>query len=96
MSASSSPSSWTATAPRAFRRFEGTVAGIDEITACWALGGGFDYLMEVVTRDIAAYQAVMDSLLERRAGVARYFTYVVTKPVKDAPPPLSALLDGSS
>jgi Lrp/AsnC family transcriptional regulator of ectoine degradation len=75
-----------------FRRFEGTIAGIEEITACWALGGGFDYLMEVVTPDIADYQALMDSLLERRAGVARYFTYVVTKDIKDAPPPLSALL----
>lgn len=79
-----------------FRRFEGTIAALDEITGCWALGGGFDYLLEVVTRDIAAYQALMDGLLERRAGVARYFTYVVTKAVKDAPPPLAALLDGSS
>ena len=79
-----------------FRRFEGTVAEMEEITACWALGGGFDYLMEVVTGDIAAYQALMDSLLERRAGVARYYTYVVTKAVKDAPAPLATLLGGSS
>ena len=78
-----------------FRRFEGIIAGLDEVTGCWALGGGFDYLMEVVTRDIATYQALMDGLLKRRAGVARYYTYVVTKAVKDAPPPLAALPDGS-
>lgn len=79
-----------------FQAFERTIAGIDEITACWALGGGFDYLMQVVTTDIASYQALMDRLLESRAGLRRYFTYIVTKDVKDAAPPLAALLAGSS
>jgi len=79
-----------------FRMFERTVAGIDAITACWALGGGFDYLMQVVTTDIAAYQALMDDLLDRRAGLRRYFTYIVTKDIKDAAPPLAAILAGSS
>ena len=79
-----------------FRIFERTVARHDEITACWSLGGGFDYLMLVVTPDIAAYQTLMDGLLESRAGLRRYFTYIVTKEVKDAAPPLAALLAGSS
>lgn len=79
-----------------FQSFERAIAGIDEITGCWALGGGFDYLLLVICPDIAAYQSLMDALLERRVGVTRYFTYIVTKRVKDAPPPLSALRDGSS
>jgi len=79
-----------------FRIFERTVARHDEITACWSLGGGYDYLMLVVTPDIAAYQTLMDGLLESRAGLRRYFTYIVTKEVKDAAPPLAALLAGSS
>lgn len=79
-----------------FQIFERTVARIDGITACWALGGGFDYLMMVIAPDIAAYQSLMDGLLQSRAGVKRYFTYVVTKDVKDAPAPLAALIGESS
>lgn len=66
----------------AFRRFEAHVQEMPEVTACWALGGGFDYLMQVVVRDIELYQSLMDDLLEADVGLARYFTYVVTKDVK--------------
>lgn len=65
-----------------FRAFEDAIARYDEIIACWALGGGFDYLVQVVTRDIDSYQRLVDALLENDIGLARYFTYVVTKPVK--------------
>jgi Lrp/AsnC family transcriptional regulator, regulator of ectoine-degradation genes len=76
-----------------FRAFEDAVKRYDEVTACWALGGGFDYLMQIVTRDIDAYQRLMDAMLDARIGLARYFTYIVTKPVKGpAPPPLEVLL----
>ena len=67
-----------------FPHFEQAVQAHDEITGCWALGGGFDYLLQVVARDIDAYQRLIDTLLEARIGLARYYTYVVTKPVKDA------------
>ena len=77
-----------------FQTFERAIGEIDEITGCWALGGGFDYLLQVVTRDIDSYQRLIDRLLARRVGLARYFTYVVTKAVKEnGPPPLGALLD---
>lgn len=77
----------------AFRIFETAVQRHEEIIACWALGGGFDYLLQVVARDIEAYQALIDVMLEARIGLARYFTYVVTKPVKQGTlPPLHLLL----
>ena len=77
-----------------FRQFEDEIRRRDEITACWALGGGFDYILQIVTRDIDAYQRLVDELLEARIGLARYFTYVVTKPVKGAGvPPLRLLAD---
>ncbi len=77
----------------AFRVFEAHVQKLPEITACWALGGGFDYLMQVVARDIETYQALMDAILEADVGLARYFTYVVTKDVKPgAAPPFDQLL----
>lgn len=74
-----------------FDRFERVIARNDEITGCWAIGGGFDYLIQVVTSDIDSYQALIDTVLEERAGVSRYFSYIVTKPIKDAPPPFDAL-----
>ncbi len=77
-----------------FRAFEAAMQRYDEVTGCWALGGGYDYLMQVVTRDIDCYQALIDALLEARLGVARYYSYIVTKPVKTgAPPPFAALLE---
>lgn len=65
-----------------FQLFERAVERLDEIVACWAVGGGFDYILQIVTRDIDSYQRLVDHLLEARVGLARYFTYVVTKPVK--------------
>lgn len=77
-----------------FQAFEQAIASYDEILSCWALGGGFDYLMHVVTRDIDSYQRLIDDLLARRAGLARYFTYIVTKPVKhSASLPFELLMD---
>lgn len=76
-----------------FQIFERTVARIEEITGAWAIGGGYDYLLQVVTRDVASFQDLMDSLLESRAGVRRYFSYIVTKPVKELPPALGLLRD---
>lgn len=74
-----------------FQTFERTVARIGAITGCWAIGGGYDYLMQVVAPDIAAFQALMDDLLDSRAGLRRYFSYIVTKPVKDLPPATALL-----
>lgn len=79
-----------------FRAFEAAMQRYDEVTACWALGGGFDYLLQIVTRDIDAYQRLIDEMLDARIGLSRYFTYVVTKPVKGAGvPPLDILLGNS-
>lgn len=65
-----------------FQTFERAVQPLDEVVACWAVGGGFDYILQLVTADIDSYQRLVDHLLDARVGLARYFTYVVTKPVK--------------
>lgn len=75
-----------------FQVFERVLAPLDEVVACWAVGGGFDYILQIVTRDIDSYQRLVDHLLEARVGLARYFTYVVTKPVKQGPLPFERLL----
>lgn len=75
-----------------FQIFERAMARHEEVVGCWALGGGFDYLLNVVTPSIDSYQRLIDGLLETNIGLKRYFTYIVTKEVKAAPPPLAALL----
>jgi Lrp/AsnC family transcriptional regulator of ectoine degradation len=46
-----------------------------------------------VTRDIDAYQRLVDAMLDAQIGLARYFTYVVTKRVKGpSVPPIELLL----
>jgi Lrp/AsnC family transcriptional regulator of ectoine degradation len=66
-----------------FERFEAAIRRIPEIVDCQATGGGIDYVMKVVVRDIDAYQRLMDGLLEQGLEIERYYSYIVTKTVKD-------------
>lgn len=66
-----------------FDRFERAIKKVPEVVACWSVGGGVDYVLKVMARDIDAYQRLVDSLLQREIGIDRYFTYIVTKTVKD-------------
>lgn len=76
-----------------FQRFEAAIRAEPAIVACDATGGGIDYFLRVVTRDIAAYQHLIDRLLAADLGIDRYFTYIVTKSVKEgACLPFSQLL----
>lgn len=70
-----------------FEVFERAVRRVPEIVECLATGGGIDYLLKVVTKDIDAYQRLIDELLSAGIGVDRYFTYVVTRTVKTAAQP---------
>lgn len=78
-----------------FERFESAVAGMEEIIACWSVGGGVDYFLKLVTKDIDTYQRVIDRMLAAEIGIDRYFTYIVTKAVKeDAPLPMTLFSGG--
>lgn len=75
-----------------FRAFEAAIQTYEEVISCWAVGGGYDYLLQIVTRDIDSYQRLIDAMLESHIGLSQYSTYVVTKPVKCAGmPPFAAL-----
>lgn len=79
-----------------FDRFERAVAATPEIVACWSVGGGVDYILKIMAADIDAYQRLVDGLLDRDLGIDRYFTYIVTKTVKeDTVLPLATLLPPS-
>jgi Lrp/AsnC family transcriptional regulator of ectoine degradation len=66
-----------------FERFERAISSIPEIVACWSVGGGVDYILKIMTPNIDAYQRLIDGLLDRDLGIERYFTYIVTKTVKE-------------
>ena len=76
-----------------FARFEAIIDEIPEIFECFAVGGGIDYIIKVMARDIDSYQALVDGILSSDAGVQRYWTYFVTKPVKEEPPPLYPMVE---
>lgn len=42
----------------------------------------------MVTTDIDSYQRLIDALLEAEIGIDRYFTYIVTKTIKQTGFPL--------
>lgn len=77
-----------------FARFEQAVKNIPEVVVCHAVGGGIDYVLQIVVRNISHYQDIIDDLLTREIGISVYFTYVVTKVVKRYEGyPLAKLLD---
>ncbi|QJQ95804.1 MULTISPECIES: Lrp/AsnC family transcriptional regulator [Halomonadaceae] len=78
-----------------FQRFEAVVMETPEVTECVAVGGGVDYLIKIEADSIDAYQRLIDAWLMSEIGIERYFTYIVTKTVKQTQPPLS-LLDRTS
>ncbi|MBD3895673.1 Lrp/AsnC family transcriptional regulator [Halomonas sp. ML-15] len=71
-----------------FQRFEALVHATPEVTECVAVGGGVDYLLKVEAESIDAYQRLIDAWLVSEVGIERYFTYIVTKTVKQQAPPI--------
>lgn len=76
-----------------FIKFEASIRNIDEILECHLVSGGYDYLLRFITRNIAHYQELMESILDRNIGVEKYFSYIVIKsPIIKNTLPLRTLL----
>lgn len=77
-----------------FRRFERAIEKIPEVVECWAVGGGVDYVLRFAVPSVDAYQALIERLLQADVGIQRYWTYIVTKPIKPfAGIPIAQLLE---
>jgi len=74
-----------------FLRFEHAITDIPQVVECWAVGGGIDYLCKVVVPHLEDYQTLVESLLKQQVGIRRYYSYVVTAPVKNEPVPVELL-----
>lgn len=79
-----------------FTRFERAIAAVPQVIECWAVGGGIDYLCKVVVPSLVDYQQLVEQLLKQKIGIRRYYTYVVTAPVKDEPIPIQLLAGAST
>ena len=75
-----------------FLKFEDSIRTIDEVIECHLISGGYDYLLKFLTRGVAHYQSVIENILEREIGVAKYFSYIVIKtPIEKLHYPLAKL-----
>ena len=77
-----------------FRRFEQAILDNDHVTGCWAVGGGIDYLLRIVAKDVESYQLMVDEMLSSDIGLKRYYSYIMTKAIKEGPDfPLSLIAE---
>ncbi|MCK0744534.1 Lrp/AsnC family transcriptional regulator [Chromohalobacter nigrandesensis] len=78
-----------------FLRFEQEIRQVDEVMECHLISGGYDYLLRFITRSIAHYQQVIETLVENEIGIAKYFSYIVIKtPINKEQLPLRELMKG--
>lgn len=65
-----------------FLRFERLVQDVPHILNAYLVSGGYDYLVQFMARDVAHYQEIIEDLLDRPAGIERYFSYIAIKHIK--------------
>jgi DNA-binding Lrp family transcriptional regulator len=61
------------------RRFEEAAEKFPEIMECYNVSGGYDFLLKIVSRSVAHFQGVMDSLLEADLGIQKFSSYIVLR-----------------
>ena len=66
-----------------FARFEDAIMGFDEVLSCWSVGGGLDYILKVLVKDVSDYQDFLKRILNANIGLRRYFSYAVLDKIKD-------------
>ena len=66
-----------------FANFENAIMEFDEVLSCWSVGGGLDYILKILVRDVADYQAFLRRVLKADIGLRRYFSYAVLDRIKD-------------
>ncbi|EHH03614.1 proline dehydrogenase transcriptional activator [Agrobacterium tumefaciens CCNWGS0286] len=66
-----------------FIKFESDIRRNEALQECHLVSGGYDYLLKFVIKNVAQYQELMESILDRNIGVEKYFSYIVIKTVFD-------------
>ena len=71
------------TTTKALEAFNEAAREVREIEQCHMIAAGFDYLLKVRTKDIAAYRRVLGEKVSSLPFVSQTSTFVVMEPVKD-------------
>jgi Lrp/AsnC family transcriptional regulator, leucine-responsive regulatory protein len=66
----------------ALEKFESAIASFPEVVDCWLMTGNRDYLMRVVTRDLADFEKFLVGRLTKVAGVASIESSIPLRRVK--------------
>ncbi|EKM0529125.1 Lrp/AsnC family transcriptional regulator [Cronobacter turicensis] len=64
------------------RRFEQEVMELENVVACYSIGGDADFLLQVVSRDLDAYAEFAMSVLRRLPGIKEMQSMFVLKEIK--------------
>ncbi|MGS2722503.1 Lrp/AsnC ligand binding domain-containing protein [Porticoccus sp. GXU_MW_L64] len=62
--------------------FNRAMGELDEVIECAMVGGGFDYLIKIRTKDMHSYRKFLGEKLATIEGVAQTHTYAVMEEVK--------------
>ena len=66
-------------------KFESRIRTLEEVAVCNLITGGFDYFLEVRTKDMQTYNTFLRDVLAELPGVFGIETSVVINPVKSEP-----------
>lgn len=69
----------------ALEAFNAAIRDAREVEACHMIAGGFDYLLKIRTRDVAAYRRALTDVIATLPHVSQTSTFMVMETVKDAP-----------
>ena len=68
-----------------FERFRDAAIKVDEVAECHMIAGGFDYLLKIRVKDMAAFRRFLGDVVNALPGVISTSTYVVMEAVKEGP-----------
>lgn len=66
-----------------FQKFEREIRKIENLQEMHLISGGYDYLLKFTVRNMLHYQDIIQDVLEKNIGVAKYFSYIVIQTLLD-------------
>lgn len=75
----------TETTATALDAFNAAVRAAPGIESCHMIAGGFDYLLKIRSRDVAAYRRALTDVIAHLPYVSQTTTFMAMETVKDAP-----------
>jgi len=72
-----------ATDEATLQAFNRAIGPVEEVMECHMVGGGFDYLLKVRVRDMAAFRELLGSVIGALPMVENSHSYFVMQPVKE-------------